>query len=401
MNTSDSPSPRRLSRRGALALAAPALLAAVALGCSRGRAPAPAKPTAAPRTATAVVITNATPETLDQSAATAAAVARIVGNASPERPIGAVLGPTPAAGATPAGSSRRPTSIAVVQPTWELIRVDEKPLSAKLVSVDQALSELYFKKIEEAIRDGANLVITVGADLQADTAAAAEMNPNVKFIGVDQYQDRTINNLIGLIYNDDRGGFLAGSLAGMVTKSNIVGALLGPGWLITMINLGEGFASGGEYVNPSVEVLLEYHPGELPEAYDDAQWARETTQLMIDDGADVIFAAGGKTARRVLEVAKSKGLPTIGAEVDFYNAAPSVRGTLLTSVVKVVRTDAISGLIAGLADGSIRGGNVVGEYEMAPMREAEAQVPKQMRDRLTTIEQGLRQGSIKTGVQTR
>src|SRR5687768_12263959 len=93
---------RRLSRRAALALFSPALTAAVVLGCSRGRPPTPApKPTAPDRGATAVVITNATPESLDQSAATAAAAARMVGNAPPERPISAVIGPTPAAGATP------------------------------------------------------------------------------------------------------------------------------------------------------------------------------------------------------------------------------------------------------------------------------------------------------------
>jgi hypothetical protein len=35
------------------------------------------------------------------------------------------------------------------------------------------------------------------------------------------------------------------------------------------------------------------------------------------------------------------------------------------------------------------------------MREADAKVPKNVKDRVSTIERGLKSGSVKTGVQTR
>jgi basic membrane protein A len=169
----------------------------------------------------------------------------------------------------------------------------------------------------------------------------------------------------------------------------------------TMVNLGEGFAAGAEYVNPNVEVLLEYHPGELPEGLNDQKWGRETALQMMSDGADVMFAAGGHTGQAALEAAKSKNVVGIGAEIDQYDAAPGLRPILLTSAIKILTTQSVSQLIRGLSDGSVKGGNVFGEVQLAPLREAEAKVPKSVRDRVQTIERGLKAGSVKTGVQTR
>ncbi|HEY3107704.1 MAG TPA: BMP family ABC transporter substrate-binding protein, partial [Chloroflexota bacterium] len=110
---------------------------------------------------------------------------------------------------------------------------------------------------------------------------------------------------------------------------------------------------------------------------------------------------GGKTGQAALEVARQKGVPAIGAEIDQYEALPSVRPVLLTSVIKVVSTQQVQQLVRGIADGSVKGGNVFGDIQLAPFREAEAKIPKTVRDRLQTIERGLKQGSVKTGVQTR
>ena len=129
------------------------------------------------------------------------------------------------------------------------------------------------------------MIVTVGVDLSQVTQDSAEKNPSLKFIGVDQYQDRVLPNVVGLVYDDDKAGFMAGALAGLVTKSNQVGAVVGPGWMSTMVNMGEGFAAGAEYVNPNVEVFLEYHPGELPDGLADQKWGTETTQQMLTDGA--------------------------------------------------------------------------------------------------------------------
>src|SRR5205823_11594921 len=135
-------------------------------------------------------------------------------------------------------------------------------LSAQVRLVNTADMDDYQRNVEQLIRSGSNVIITVGVDLTQVTQDEAEKNPGIKFIGIDQYQDRVLPNLVGLVFDDDKAGFLAGALAGLITKSNQVGAVVGPGWMSTMVNLGEGFAAGAEYVNPSVDVFLAYHPGE-------------------------------------------------------------------------------------------------------------------------------------------
>ncbi|HZQ99675.1 MAG TPA: BMP family ABC transporter substrate-binding protein [Chloroflexota bacterium] len=371
---------------------------------------------------TPVVVRNATPLALggtpNAAALAATAQAQAAGAAGvkpPATPAGA-----PASGGTPVPSGQgqpaaaqppavtkpgtqqqQPLRLGIVQPAWETLHLKEQELGGQVRTVTTADMDDYQRNIDQLIRSGSNVIITVGVDLTQVTQDAAEKNPNVKFLGIDQYQDRVLPNLVGLVYDDDKAGFVAGALAGLMTKSNTVGAVVGPGWMPTMVNLGEGFAAGAEYVNPNVEVLLEYHPGELPEGLNDTTWGRDTALQMVADGADVMFGAGGKTGQAALEAAKSKNVLVIGSEIDQYDADPQLRPVLLTSVVKVLTTQSVQQLIKGLTEGTVKGGNVFGDIQTAPMRENDAKVPKTVKDRLATIQNGLKSGSVKTGVQTR
>ncbi len=384
-----------------------------------------------------VVVRNATPIDLSRGqsaasiAATAAAQAQSVAGITAATPIpapkpvaGSQVAPSsnppvaapkaalgqelpvaipPAAGqpAAPAKAEAKPgTHLGIVQPSWETARLREQELGAQVRLVSTADQDDYQRNIDQLLRSGSNVIITVGLDLAQATQDAAEKNPTVRFIGIDQYQDRALANLVGLVFDDDKAGFLAGALAGLMTKSNTIGAVMGPGWMPTMVNTGEGFAAGAEYVNPTAEMLVEYHPGELPEGLNDQKWGRDTATQMVTDGADVMFGAGGKTGQAALEVARSKNIFAIGAEVDQYEALPSLRPVLLTSVTKVLTTQAIAALVKGLTEGTVKGGNVFGDFQIAPLREAEPKVSKVIRDRLQTIERGLKQGSVKTGIQT-
>lgn len=369
--------------------------------------------------ATPRVVENATPVQLgrpqDPAAIAATAAAEVSRPSQPalSQPTTVAQSPAaPKAGAPPVAappkSEAKPAPqtetqpgirVGIVQPTWETLRLREQDLGAQVRLVDSADMDEYQRSIDQLIRGGTNVVITVGVDLVQVTQDAAERNPNVKFVGVDQYQDRVLPNVIGLVWEDDKAGFIAGALAGLMTKTNKVGAVVGPGWMPTMVNLGEGFAAGAEYVNPNVEAWIEYHSGELPQGLHDQEWGRESALLMVEDGADVIFAGGGRTGQAALEAARSKNVLAIGSEVDQYEVVPSVRPVLLTSIVKVLSTQTVQQLVQGFTGGSIRGGNVFGDIAIAPLREAEAKIPKSVWDRVQTIERGLKQGSIKTGIQ--
>jgi basic membrane protein A len=369
---------------------------------------------------TPIVVENATPLALGRGdaasvAATAAAQAAgaaksaagtpvPAGQAAPSKPGQQPAAAAPSKGTpnpAPSAAAKPGLRVGIVRPSWEPLRLREQELNAQVRTVNGADLEEYQRSIDQLIRAGSNVIITVGVDLSQVTQEAAEQNPNVKFIGVDQYQDPVLPNAVGLVYDDDQGGFLAGALAAMMTKSNTVGAVVGPGWMPTMVSFGEGFAAGAEYINPDVQAFVEYHQGELPEGLTDQKWGRETATQLIADGADVIFAAGGLTGQAALEAARSKNVLAIGAEVDQYDAVPNARPVLLTSAVKVVNTQSLQALVNGVSDGSVKGGNVFGDVVLAPYRESESKIPPQVRDRLQALARDLKQGSVKTGIQAR
>ena len=60
---------------------------------------------------------------------------------------------------------------------------------------------------------GYDIVVTVGASISDETAAAARRYPEAAFIGVEQAQQTEIPNLAGLVFHEEQSGFLAGALA--------------------------------------------------------------------------------------------------------------------------------------------------------------------------------------------
>ena len=151
------------------------------------------------------------------------------------------------------------------------------------------------------------MIITVGFALGEATAAAAADNPDITFIGVDQFQaDDVVCNLTGLVFNEDQAGFLAGALAGLLTESNTIAAVLGTDQVPPVVAFKEGFENGAEYTNPDVNVISTYHPGGLDVAFTDPECGATTARQALDNGADVVFGAGGKTGNGALiEVAKA------------------------------------------------------------------------------------------------
>jgi len=89
---------------------------------------------------------------------------------------------------------------------------------------------------------GYNVIVTVGFLMGDATAAAAVKYPKIKFIGVDQFNASTATNNTGLIFDEDKAGFLAGYLAAYLTKTNKVGAVFGMKEVLPVRKFGEGYS---------------------------------------------------------------------------------------------------------------------------------------------------------------
>src|SRR5437763_4019343 len=96
-----------------------------------------------------------------------------------------------------------------------------------------------------------------------------------------------VDNLAGLVFEEDKAGYLAGALAGMLTKSNVVGAVFGTDLVPPVVKFGKGYEAGARAAKADVKVMTAYHPGGLTRGFSDPDWGKATTIQMIQQQADV------------------------------------------------------------------------------------------------------------------
>ena len=142
----------------------------------------------------------------------------------------------------------------------------------------------YADNIQQFIDAEYNVIVSVGFALGDATNAAAQENPGIMFIGIDQFQGETMANLAGLIFNEDRSGYLAGVLAGSLSQTGTIAAVLGTDLVPPVVAFNVGYVAGAKSVNPDINVISTYHPGEISQAFMDPEWGRGDSQAGSGSG---------------------------------------------------------------------------------------------------------------------
>ena len=283
------------------------------------------------------------------------------------------------------------------QSTWEGVQQAASELGAQVEFIETEDVEDYGANIALFANDGYDLIVTVGFAMGEATAVAAHKYPDVDFIGVDQFQGERINNLAGLIFNEDEAGFLAGALAGMLTETDTVAAVLGTDMVSPVVAFKEGYEGGTKYVNPDINLISTYHPGGMDVAFTDPEWGAETARQALDQGADVIFAAAGTTGNgSLLETAGTMGTFCIGVDIDQWFTFPEARPCLVSSAMKLI-AEGVFDLAEMSFNDDFPSGNFLGPTGLAPFHDFDGTVPQDVKDRLVEIDAGLQDGSIQTG----
>lgn len=404
-----------MHRRRLLA-SVPALMALLAACSSPAPAPtaAPGKPTEAAKPTTAPAAASpasaASPATSASPAAASAAASPAAGASTSASPAAAGASPaaSPAAAAGPPASGKRlrvglVTDVGKVddksfnQSAWEGVQRVQRELGAEVKFLETTDPKDYGKNIDQFGQDGYDVIVTVGFAIGQSTQEAAAKYKNVKFIGVDQFQEKPIENLAGLIFDEDKAGYLAGALAGLLTKSGTIGAVLGTDLVPPVVKFGKGYEAGAKAVKPDIKVLTAYHPGGLARGFSDPDWGKATTQQMIQQQADIIFGAGGNTGNGALLGALERNVLAIGVDTDQWETLPQVHPVLVSSAMKLI-TPGVFDLVKTIADGTFKGGNQTGQVGLAPFHDNDSKVPADVKDRLQQIDAGLKSGAIRTNV---
>ena len=285
------------------------------------------------------------------------------------------------------------------QSAWEGAQAGARAVGGEANYIETKDAKDYLDNIAEFAEDDYDVIVTVGFALGAATLEAAQKYPDIKFIGVDQFQvpGEELDNVVGLIFHEDQSGYLAGVLAANLTESNTIAAVLGTDLVPPVVAFKEGYEAGAISVNSDINVISTYHPGGLDVAFTDPEWGATTAAQAIDQGADVIFAAGGKTGNGgLIEAAGHEGVYCIGVDSDQWETVPEAHPCLVSSAMKLI-TPSVEGLIQMAESGEFPSGNFFGEAGLASFHDFEDQVPDDLKAELERIAVGLKDGSISTG----
>lgn len=261
----------------------------------------------------------------------------------------------------------------------------------------------YADNIQQFVDGGFNVIVTVGFALAEATNIAAADNPDIQFIGIDQFQGEALPNVAGLVFNEDKAGFLAGALAAHLSQTGNIASVLGTDLVPPVVAFAVGYENGAKYINPDITVSTTFHPGEIGQSFIDPEWGAATARQALDSGADIIFGAGGQTGNGALqEVAAAEGAGTtlfcIGVDTDQWETLPAAHPCLVSSAMKLI-TPSVVDLVTTFASGTMTSGNYFGATGLAPFHDFEDSISQEIKDSLAEIDAGLADGSISTGYQ--
>jgi len=285
------------------------------------------------------------------------------------------------------------------QSAWEGAQAGAEAAGGTADYIETKDAKDYLDNIAEFAEDDYDVIVTVGYALGQATIEAAKKYPDIKFIGVDQFQvpGEDLPNLAGLIFPEDQSGYLAGVLAANLSQSNTIAAVLGTDLVPPVVAFKEGYELGAKSVKPDINLISTYHPGGLDVAFTDPEWGASTAAQAIDQGADVVFAAGGKTGNGgLIETAGHAGVYCIGVDSDQWETVPEAHPCLVSSAMKLI-TPAVAALVEQAKGDSFPSGNYFGDAGLASFHDFADQVPAEVKTELDRIAAGFKDGSISTG----
>jgi basic membrane protein A len=267
-------------------------------------------------------------------------------------------------------------------------------LGSVYTSTDPSQIEL---QVQHCAQDGNDLCIGVGFPFAEPISNTAAVYTSTKFALLDGSYENYLPNVRGITFASEQVGYLAGTLAAMMSQSAILGDLGGME-IPPVTAFTESYRNGAHCANPDVTTIISY-----TNDFNNPDLGAEYAQGMISQGADVIFAAAGPTGNGAILTATQSSVWAIGVDTDEYYSlfmSGTVPGSdyLLSSAMKHVDNGAFY-TIADVVSETFTSGTIVyglaGDgVGLAPFHEADAFVPIPVRSRLNMVRQAIISGAI-------
>ena len=225
----------------------------------------------------------------------------------------------------------------------------------------QATDEDRIKAMTDACEGGAEVVVTPGFMQEAAISAVAPKYPDVQFIFIDGW-DTGLDNVLGVSYQEEQAGYLAGYAAVMegYTKLGFSGG--GGGANPACIRYGYGYAQGANDAaaakGVTVEMRYSWEFGSTFAASDDLQ---AMLKGWYNAGTEVVFMCGGSMFLSGVAAAEENDGAIIGVDVDQSKDSDCV----VTSAMKGLDQSVMVALGNFYANGMQKGSLVLGAADDA------------------------------------
>lgn len=164
---------------------------------------------------------------------------------------------------------------------------------------------------------GYDLVFGHGFEFQDAALRVGPEFPKTVFIATSG--DRAAGNVAGMVFAFEDPSYLAGLVAGSMTRSGIVGTIGGTE-LPPVKSSFAAFEQGVHAVNPKVKVLSSFIGN-----WDDAAAGKEQALAQIAQGADLIFQNADAAGLGIFQAAREKkGVWVFGSNSNQNGVAPDV-----------------------------------------------------------------------------
>jgi simple sugar transport system substrate-binding protein len=236
--------------------------------------------------------------------------------------------------------------------------------------------------IRELAQSGHKLIFTTSFGYMNPTMKVAQQFPNTFFEHATGY--KTAKNVGTYNARFYEGRYLAGIVAGKMTKSNVAGYVAA--FPIPEVVMGiNAFTLGMRSVNPKAEtkvvwVSTWFDPGRESEA----------ANTLVAQGADVLTHHTDSTA--VVQAAEAKKVYAVAYHSDMSKYGPNAQITAVTHVWDKYYTDRAKAVLDGLwKPDKVWGGIREGMIAMGPFGKT---VPNDVRDMMKKAEAGIASGKL-------
>ena len=209
------------------------------------------------------------------------------------------------------------------------------------------------KAMTDACEAGAEVLVTPGFLQDTALEAVAPQYPDVQFIFIDGW-DTGLDNILGVSYQEEQAGYLAGYAAVMegYTKLGFSGG--GGGSNPACIRYGYGYAQGAnaaaEAKGVDVEMRYSWEYGSSFSASDDLQ---AMLAGWFNAGTEVCFMCGGTMFNSGAAAAEAADAAIIGVDVDQSNQSDAVVTSAMKGLAQSVIVSLGNFYTNGLQSGSL------------------------------------------------